>query len=339
MRSWKKVIASMTVLGLLTLTGCGGGSTAATSTNDKKNEPAKPNFPTKPITLIVPYAAGGGTDATARALAKATEKHLGQSIAIVNKTGGGGAVGFMEGSQGKPDGYTLTMVTVELTTLHHLGLTPIDYKLFKPITQANYDPSAITVKADAPWKTTKEFLDYAKAHPNEVRVGNSGPGAIWHLSAAAIEKVTGVKFNHVPFDGAAPAVTALLGGHIEAVTVSPAEVKAQVESGKLRTLSIVDAKPSEALPGIKTFEEETGLKPAYVGPWRGIVVPKDTPDNIAKILEDAFMKGAQEPEFKDFMKKNGLGLVVKNSFDFAKLIEESDKSYGDLIKDLGLVKK
>ncbi|PZE22182.1 tripartite tricarboxylate transporter substrate binding protein [Paenibacillus xerothermodurans] len=330
----------------LTACGAGGGSTAtggADAPQGQKQEPAaaqgKPDFPKRPVTFIVPYAAGGGTDATARALAKAAEQKLGQSIAVVNKTGGGGAVGFSEGANAKPDGYTVTMVTVELATLHHLGLAPITYKEFKPIAQINFDPSAISVKADSRWSTAQEFLDYAKANPGQVKMGNSGPGSIWHLSAAAIEKAAGVKFNHVPFDGAGPAVTALMGGHIDAVPVSPAEVKTHVEGGKLKTLAIVDAKQSEALPGVKTLEEETGLKPSYLGPWRGVAAPKNTPDDVAKVLEEAFMQAAEDPEFKDYMKKNGLGLVVKDSQGFGKLLEDSDMSFGELIPTLGIAKK
>jgi len=340
--SWRKLVASAAVVGMLALTACGGGGNTSSSGGDEKASAAssetKTDFPKKAVNLIVPYAAGGGTDATARALAKEAEKHLGQSIAVVNKTGGGGAVGFTEGATAKPDGYTVTMVTVELTTLHHLNLTPVTYKEFKPIAQINFDPATITVRADSPWKTAQEFIDYAKAHPGEVKVGNSGPGSIWHLAAAALEKDAGLKFNHVPFDGAAPAVTALLGGHIDAVPVSPAEVKAQVDAGKLRTLAIVDDKPSDALPGVKTLEEETGIKTTYLGPWRGVVVPKDTPEDVVKVLTDAFMKAADEPAFKEYMNNNGLGIVIKNGADFEKLMEEADNSFGELIPALGLVK-
>lgn len=340
----RSLAASATILGMLALTACGGGgSNAAGGTNaDNKGSetaaPAKSDFPKKDVTLIVPYAAGGGTDSTARAIAKAAEKHLGQPIVVVNKTGGGGSVGFAEGANAKKDGYTVTMVTVELTTLPHLGRSPVTYENFKPIAQLNFDPAAITVRADAPWKTVQEFLDYAEANPSKVKVGNSGAGSIWHLAAAAIEKDAGIKFNHVPFDGAAPAVTALLGGHIDAVPVSPAEVKANVESGKLRTLAIVDAKQSEALPGIKTLEEETGIKTLYVGPWRGLVVPKDTPDDVVKVLTDAFMKGAEEQEFKDYMKKNGLGLVIKDSKGFESLMKEAHEAFGKIIPELGIKK-
>lgn len=129
-------------------------------------------FPAKPVTLVVPYAAGGGTDITARALAKAAEKHLGQPIIVVNRTGGGGSVGLMEGAEAQTDGYTVTYLVAELTTLPHLGLLPITYERFKPLLQTNMDPSAITVRADAPWKTAEAFLEDARAHPGKLKMGD-----------------------------------------------------------------------------------------------------------------------------------------------------------------------
>lgn len=329
-----KMVALLGIVGmLLTLTACAAGK------SENMAAPGKRGFPKKAVTLIVPYAAGGGTDATARALAKSAEKHLGKPITVVNKTGGGGSVGMTEGANSKPDGYTVTMVTVELTTLPHLKLSPITFRNFKPIAQINFDPAAITVRADAPWKTAKEFLDYAKANPGKIKMGNSGAGSIWHLAAAALEKGAGVKFNHVPFDGAAPAVTALMGGHIDAVPVSPAEVKKYVESGKLKTLAIMDAKESDALPGVPTLENETGIKTVYVGPWRGLAVPKNTPDDVVKVLANAFMKGAEEPEFKEYMKNNGLGLVIKDGQGFGQLMKESHDAFSKLIPELGIEKK
>ncbi|TDF94529.1 tripartite tricarboxylate transporter substrate binding protein [Paenibacillus piri] len=318
------------------LTACGGK--AAT---DKSSASAskKVDFPKKAVTLIVPYAAGGGTDSTARALAKAAEKHLGQAVTVVNKTGGGGSVGMTEGANSKPDGYTVTMATVELTTLPHLGLSPITYENFKPVALVNYDPAAITVRADSQWKTMKEFLDYAKAHPGELKLGNSGTGAIWHLGAVTLEKGAGVKFNHIPFEGAGPAITALLGGHVDAVPVSAAEVKAQVDTGKLRALAINDSKPSAALPGVKTLKEETGLTVEVPGTWRGIAVPKDTPDEIVSILTDAFTKGASDQEFKDYMGKNGLGIEIKDAKSFGQHLKNNHDQFGKLIPELGLGKK
>ncbi|HZK55205.1 MAG TPA: tripartite tricarboxylate transporter substrate binding protein [Desulfosporosinus sp.] len=325
----KILVLLLSLLLAFSMAGC----SSAPKTTDP-GTPAKVSFPTKPITMIVSYAPGGGTDLTARALAAATEKHLGQPIGVVNKTGGGGAIGMMEGANAKPDGYTVDFVTVELTTLHHLGLTPVNYKMFKPVAQVNFDPGAITVRKDAPWNTLQEFLDYAKANPKKVRVGDSGNGAIWNLAANAVEKATGVVFTHVGFDGATPAVTALVGGHIEAVSVSPAEVLTQIKAGNLKMLGIMAKERAKSLPDVKTFEE-LGIKGLpEIGPWRGPIVPKDTPDEVVKILETAFLKGAQEESFKKFMDTNGLGMVTRNAQEFGKTMEESDQFYGELIKEL-----
>ena len=180
------------------------------------------DFPNKKFELIVPYSAGGGTDTVARSFADLAKDELGQPIGVVNREGGGGAVGMQNGANAKADGYTLSMVTGELLTLPHTGLAQFTYEDFKLVSLLNEDPAAITVRADAPWNTIEEFIEAAKTE--KLKVGNSGTGAIWHLAAAAFEKETGTTLNHVPFEGAAPAVTALLGGHIDAVSVSPAEV-------------------------------------------------------------------------------------------------------------------
>jgi tripartite-type tricarboxylate transporter receptor subunit TctC len=352
MKNGRIILALLSAVMMLLVAACGGGDSSAPpssssapastskeapKTEVKKEEKKEENkFPEKPVTIIVPYAAGGGTDLTARALAKEVEKHLGQSVAVVNKPGGTGSVGMTEGATAKPDGYTTTMVTVELTTTPHLGLTPLTYKDFRPVMQANFDSAAITVNADAPWNTIEEFIEYAKANPGKIRVGNSGPGGIWHLASAAFEKGTGVQFNHVPYDGAAPAITALLGSHIEAVSVSPAEVKAHVDAGKLKTLAVMSEERAAALPDVPTLNELGITGVISVGPWRGIAVPKDTPDDIVKVLEDAFQKGAKEPGFTDFMNKSGLGIVIKDGQGFLKVMEEGHNSFGELIPALGL---
>ncbi|WP_248925835.1 tripartite tricarboxylate transporter substrate binding protein [Paenibacillus hamazuiensis] len=331
---WNAALAMTVIAGLTVLTACGGKAQTTGTQGGKKID-----FPTKPISLIVPFAAGGGTDTTARALAKSAEKILKQPITVVNKTGGGGSVGMTEGSNAKNDGYTVTVITVELTTLSHLGLSPITYQNFKPIAMMNYEPAAITVRSDSQWKTMKEFLDYAKANPGQLKLGNSGTGAIWHLAAAALEKGTGTKYNHIPFEGAAPAISALLGGHVDAVPVSPPEVKSQVESGKLRALAVLDDKPAEVLAGVKTLKEETGIEFSYIGTWRGLGVPKDTPDEIVQLLSDAFMKGMEDAEFKEFMKKNELTIVAKDSKSFGQYLKENHDKFGKLIPELGLSKK
>ncbi|GAA0357000.1 tripartite tricarboxylate transporter substrate binding protein [Bacillus horti] len=325
MKKNKKMLLVLLMAGVLfALAACSSSSSGAS------------DFPKREVTLVVPFSAGGGTDTTARALANATEKHLGQSIAVVNKTGGSGAVGFSEGANARPDGHTVTMVTMEVTTLKHLNLSQITHEEFKPIAQVNFDPPAITVKADAPYDTVQEFLDYAKENPGAIKVGNSGPGALWHMAAIILEKSAGVEFNHIPYEGANPAVTALLGGHIDMVPVSPAEVKAYVEAGQLKTLAIIDENPSDVLPGVQTLVEQTGIQTPHIGSWRGLVVPKDTPDEIVDILLDAFQKGTEEEEFIQFMDNNGLGLRVLGPEEFKKMLDESYEYFGELIPELNI---
>ncbi|UXH43314.1 tripartite tricarboxylate transporter substrate binding protein [Rossellomorea vietnamensis] len=332
MNLFKRMIGVFILLSLvLTVAGC--GSTSQSSSNESSGDAS--DFPKKPITLIVPSSAGGGTDSTARALASATEEHLGQSIGVVNKPGGSGAVGMTEGANAKPDGYTVSMVFVELTMLDHLGLSPLSYEEFKPIGLVNLDPAALTVPADAPYDTVEEFVAYAKKHPGKVKVGNAGTGSIWHIAAESLEKNADIELNHIPFEGAAPAVTALVGGHVDAVTVSPAEVKSQLEAGNVKTLAVMSDDRSDIVPDVPTFKEE-GFDMNTIATWRGLTVPKDTPDEVVKVLEDAFMKGAEEKEFMDFMKSNGLGVSLKSSSEFKEFMKENDTFFGGMIKELDL---
>lgn len=324
---WVTLIALVLVISVV---GCGN----TTETNKGEGEKTASDFPTKSVELIVPYSAGGGTDAVARALADSTKDHLGQPVAVVNKTGGGGAVGMTEGAKAKADGYKVTMVTVELTTLPNLGLAAISYEDFTPIAQINSDPAAVTVKADAPWNTIEEFINYAKENPGEVKIGNSGTGAIWHLAAAALEKKAETKFNHVPFEGAAPAVTSLLGGHIQAVTVSPAEVASQVESGQLKVLGVMADERLESMPDVPTLKEK-GID-LSIGTWRGLAVPKETPEDVVNKLTEAFTAGAQEQSFIDFMAKAGLGYKLTDGPGFETRLKADHELFSELIPELGL---
>ncbi|WP_164671168.1 tripartite tricarboxylate transporter substrate binding protein [Virgibacillus doumboii] len=326
----KKVFGLFLIILLTFVSACSSGDSASSAENES-------SLAGSTIELIVPHAAGGGTDAVARSIAKIAEKELDASIGVVNKPGGGGAVGMAEGAAAKPDGLTLTFATVELSFLSHLGLADFTYEDFDPVAQLNFDPSAITVPADAPYDTVQEFVDYAKEHPGEIRVGGSGFGAIWHLSAEAFADANEIDIEFVPFDGAAPSITSLLGGHIEAVTVSPGEVMTQVEAGKLKTLAVMSDKRSEALPDVPTLEE-AGVETVNVGAWRGVVAPKGTPEDVVKELEEAFLKAAESDKFKEFMKNNGLGIVTKGSEDFGKQMEDSSKLFKPLIEKLDIAK-
>ena len=185
---------------------------------------------------------------------------------------------------------------------------------FKPIARLNADPAAITVRADAPWNSYEEFMTYAKANPGKVRIGNSGTGAIWHLAAAALEDKTGAKFSHVPYDGAAPAITGLLGGHIEAVSVSPGEVINHVKGGKLKTLVVMADERMKTMPDVPTLKE------------KGVVLAK------------AAKETAEEPAFQDALQKLNLNYAWLDAASFQTQISEQEKYCDELLTRLGLKK-
>ncbi|AGU51148.1 putative BUG-like extracytoplasmic solute binding receptor, TTT family [Variovorax paradoxus B4] len=271
-------------------------------------------FPSKPIELVVPFQPGGGTDALARAFADATRKHMPQSMIIVNKPGASGAIGWQDVVNARPDGYRLAVVTVELTTLPHMGLAKFTYKDLTPIVRLNADQSAITVRADAPWNTVEEFLAAARKDSGKLSMGNAGNGSIWHLAAAALEDKTGARFNHTPFQGAGPAVLALLGGHIDAVAVSPAEVTTYVQAGKLKTLAVMAEQRVKGFDKVPTLKER-GID-LVIGTWRGIAAPKNTPPEVVAYLKNLSQKAANEPAFREVLDKQNLGFSYADDVAF-----------------------
>ncbi|MDF2821062.1 MAG: transporter substrate-binding protein [Clostridiales bacterium] len=286
-------------------------------------------FPNKTINMIVPFSAGGGTDIVTRAVADAAKDYFPESLVIVNKTGAGGALGMGEGANAKPDGYTLTTITVELTILPPQNLASFTSKDFRPIMQINAEPASITVRADAPWNTVEEFLTYVKENEGKVKAGNSGVGAIYHLAAAYVEDEAGVKFNHVPYEGAAPAIAALLGGHIDVVMVSPAEVASQVEAGELKILAVADNERLETFPDVPTLKE-SGYD-VVIGVWRGLAVPADTPDDVVNVLREGFSKAVAEDKFVTFMENSGLSLAVLDEEEYTEKINREAELYKELI--------
>ena len=290
------------------------------------------DFPEKEVSIIIPWAPGGATDLVFRAVAAATAKHLGQAVVVVNRAGGGGAVGYTEGAQAKPDGYTLTAAVTPLTILPHQVKTAFTYKSFDPIINVVSDPSMFLVRADAPWKTMKEFLDQARKNPDMISVGNSGAGGGVHLVALAFEKAAGVKFNHIPFSGGGPSVTALLGGHINAVSVSPPEGISQVQAGKLRIIALFAEKRLELFPTVPTVKEQ-GVN-FEMGMWRGLAAPKGTPPAVIRKLHDAFKKGMDDPGFMKNAKDMAVNLEYLSPNDFGKRMVEDHEFYGKLVKDI-----
>jgi tripartite-type tricarboxylate transporter receptor subunit TctC len=251
---------------------------------------------------------------------------------VVNRPGGGGTVGVVEAQRAKPDGYTLVTAITPLTILPHQVKTTFTYRDFEPILNVVQDPVMFQVQAQAPWKTLQEFLDYARKNPGVITVGNSGAGGGVHLIALAFEKAAGVKFNHIPFAGGGPSVTALLGGHINAVSVSPPEGIPQVKAGKLRIMALFSEKRMSDFPDVATVREQ-GVDFA-LGQWRGLAAPKGTPPEAIRILHDAFKKGMEDTAFIKNAADMSVTLAYVGPADFGKLMAADHERFGKLVAEI-----
>jgi tripartite-type tricarboxylate transporter receptor subunit TctC len=293
-------------------------------------------YPERTVELVVPYAAGGGTDALARAFADAARKHFPQSLLVVNKPGASGAIGWSEVLNSKPDGYKIAMMTVEITTLPHLGLVKFSHEDFTPIARLNADPAAITVRADSSWNTIEEFLAAARkaGTGKQLSMGNAGNGSIWHLAAASVEDRTGITFNHIPFAGASPAVQALMGGHVDAVAVSPAEVGVFVQAGKLRTLAVMADQRVTGFEKVPTLKERN--VDLSIGTWRGLGVAKGTPADVVEALKTMAQRTMAEPAMKEAMSKLNLGVAWGDDSAFKATLRRDHDAFKTLIPKLGL---
>ena len=335
----KKILALALAAAMsLTLVACGGSKTPAASGSASSGGSCSAetvDFPgNKQVSLIVPYSAGGASDTVARIYASELEQSLGTSIVVSNVTGASGAIGLEQVRNSNPDGYTIAYMPVESTMLKALGFTDLSTDDFRFIGRAMTIPAAVTVRADAPWDTFEDFVNYAKEHPGEIQVGNSGTGSIWHIAAASIEKECGVQFTHVPFDGAAPAVAALLGGNIQAVTVSPSEVKNNVDSGDFKVLCVLGESRSSVVPDVPTAQE-LGIDITIQG-WGGFAVPKDTPQAVIDILEKASETAINSDSVKKTLADRGYEHAYLSGSDMDQKASEELAYYSELIPELGI---
>lgn len=325
----KKLFALvLTFVMTLSLVACGSTTSAGDSSAAKDVD-----FSNESVTCVVPYDAGGGTDAVMRGLADAAKDNF-KNITVENRSGAGGATGMLYGANAKADGTTVTMITVELATLEAMGNNAgLTYSQFKPIMMVNSASSAITVRADDDrFNTLEDLITYSKE--NELTVGNSGIGAIWHLAAAGLAKVADTNFKHVAYDGAAGSITDLLGGHIDSVAVSYAEVSNYVESGDLKVLAVMSNDRLDVIPDVPTCKEE-GYD-AVLGTWRGLGVPAETPDEIVNKLYGIFSEAAASPEFAEFMNNTNNVIEIQDGPAFQEQIKSQLELYTGLVEDLGL---
>lgn len=293
-------------------------------------------YPSRTVELVVPAAPGGGTDILTRAFGTFAQKHLsGGSFAVMNKGGASGGIGMAEVRNAKPDGYKIGMIIAELSILPALKRLSFTSREFAPIAQLNADPAAITVRADSKWKRFEDFLADARSEPGKVSMGDSGNGSIWHLASAALADKVGTRFTQVNFPGAAPAVVALLGAHVDAVAVSPGEVAQHVASGALRTLAVMDDRRQPGLFADVPTVKEKGID-LSTGTWRGLAAPKGTPQPIIDALADLARKVSDDPAFRETLVKASLGPAFLDAAAFQARIERDNAFFGDLATRLKL---
>ena len=301
---------------------------------------AAQGYPTRPITLIVPWGAGGGTDATARIIASILEKDLGKPVTVVNRTGGSGVVGHAAIASAPPDGYTIGLATVEIGMMHWQGLTDLTGASYTPIGLVNADPAGVQVREDAPYKNVNDLLAAIKANPGKLKASGTGQGGIWHLAIAGLlrdQKIDASAVPWVPSNGAAPGLQDMVAGGVDIAPVSLPEARSLIDAGKVKSLAIMSDKPSALYPNVPTLKSATGSDWTMAA-WRGIVAPKGIPNDVRDKLSEAVKKAASSKEYTDFMASRGFGVTYAGPEDFGKFMAKSDAELGATMKAVGIAK-
>jgi tripartite-type tricarboxylate transporter receptor subunit TctC len=302
---------------------------------------AQSSYPNRPITMICPWGAGGGTDATARIVASLLEKELGQPVNVVNRTGGSGVVGPQAITSAHPDGYNLGIITVEISMMHWQGLTELTPRSYTPLALMNEDPPGIQVSGSSPYKNVKELAEAIKAAPpGKLKASGTGQGGIWHLALVGWLQAMGLKPDHVawvPSNGAAPAMQDLAAGGLDIVTCSVPEGRAMIEAGKARSLAIMAKERNPTFPNVPTLKEELGIDYS-TGAWRGIAGPKNLPQEVQSKLIPALQKVYESKEYNEFMSSRGFGVKWAESQAFAQFMDTADEQMGKAMKAAGLAK-
>src|SRR5499426_691699 len=303
---------------------------------------AQESYPTRPITLVAPFPPGGVADLTARPVAASLEKILKVPVGVVNKTGAAGAVGMQFVATSKSDGYTL------LLALSSISIIPEADKIFDrqpaftvdqfaPIALISADPTILVVRAESPWKTAKEFIEDAKKRPGQISYSSSGIYGTLHMAMELLSHAAGIKLRHIPTAGAGPALTAILGGHVDALASGPAVVLPHIKSGKLRALAGWGDKRVAALPEVPTFKE-LGYPDAEFYIWAGVFAPKGTQEPVLAKLRDTLRVAVAEAEFKSAMDKLETPIVFKQGAEFRAFFDADAGGLADGVRKAARVK-
>lgn len=287
------------------------------------------DFPTKPIKVIVPYNAGGGTDLTGRFLVNEAEQHFNQPLAVINRSGASGTVGTAEAAGANPDGYTLYFGASDaLVTTPHSLKVPYSVDSFRGIVGVSYAPSSIAVSTDSPWETLEDLLA-EKDTDTVVDRGHSGAGGVHHTLLKTLFDETGIKFRDVPFQGGSKTIAALRGGHVDLIGGTPGAMVASIEAGETRILALSSPERLDKFPDIPTFKEK-GLDIVATVEWY-LLAPRDTPDEVVAVLEDAFTKAANSDEFKEFVVSRKQESLVRNGEEIMEKLKGDSEFFGKII--------
>jgi len=301
---------------------------------------AQGSWPTRSITMIVPFPPGGLADLVARPVAEAMSRELGQPVVIENKAGAGGGIGMSLAAKSKPDGYTMVMALSSLTVLPEadvvLGRTPMfGLNDLRPVARYTADPTVLAVRAESPWKSVQEFVDDARKRPGAINYGSSGNYGTMHVPMEILAQVSGSKLTHIPFTGAGPAVVALLGGQIDAVSTGPATVLQHVKAGKLRVLSHWGNGKLASMPEVSSLKD-AGFNAEYAQ-WSGLFIPAATPEPVAQRIRAAARAAAQDAKVREVILGAGSPVQFQDSPDFEKYVQADAKRMVDVVKKIGKV--
>lgn len=302
---------------------------------------AQEAYPSRPLIMVVPFPPGGVADLTGRPTALAMEKILKQPVVVSNKPGAGGATGMSAVATAKPDGYTVLMA------LSSISIIPEADKLFgrqpayqmnqlAPVALISADPTVLVVRAESPWKTVQDFVEDAKKRQGALSFSSSGVYGTLHMAMEMFTHSAGVKMRHVPFTGAGPAMTALLGGHVDAFASGPSTIISQVKAGKLRVLGSWGTTRLASLPDVPTFKE-LGYKDVEFYIWSGVFAPVGTPTPVMKTLRDGVRQAVQDPDFKKAMEKIETPVHYLDAPEFQKFWDEDAKRLAEAVRRVGKV--
>lgn len=297
-------------------------------------------FPSKPVTMVVPFPPGGLADTVGRPVAEAMTRELGQPVVIENRGGAGGGIGMAHVAKAAPDGYTILMALSSYSVLPEadtiLGRQQMyAYNQLKPIARFTADPTVLAVRADSPWKTVKDFVEDARKRPGAINFGSSGNYGTMHVPMEILKQVANVRMTHIPYTGAGPAVVALLGGQVDALSTGPATVLQHVKAGKIRVLAHWGNTRLETMPDVPSLKQ-AGYDAEYAQ-WSGLFVPAATPEPVVQRLRAAAKAAAADAKVKDVILNAGSPILYQDTPEFEQYVHSDVRRMADVVKKIGKV--